>query len=167
MKITAFLCNWCSYEASMGAGSKRLECPADVVFVRVMCTGMVNPQTVLKAFSSGADGVMILGCHPGDCHYREGNYHAAGRVSILHKLLSQFGIDPRRLSIDWASASESERFARIVNEFHETIMGMGELAGPPQSEIESEEACEESAGHVEKDGDSENRVYMHSVKVEE
>lgn len=137
MKIVVFLCNWCSYEASLGAGGKRLACPADVSFVRVMCSGMVNPQAVLSAFSRGADGVLILGCHPGDCHYREGNIHAGRRVALMKKLLSQFGIDPRRMVIDWASASESDRFSKLVNGFYETINDMGGLNAPAQDEVEA------------------------------
>jgi F420-non-reducing hydrogenase iron-sulfur subunit len=130
MKIVSFLCNWCSYEASMGAGSKRLACPSDVVFIRVMCTGMINPQAVLAAFANGADGVLILGCHPGDCHYKEGNYHAIRRVALLEDLLAQWGIDPARLMLDWASASEGERFAKLVNEFHRRIEALGAVPEP-------------------------------------
>lgn len=137
MKTVVFLCNWCSYEASMGAGGKRLECPSDVSFVRVMCSGMINPQVVLSAFSNGADGVMILGCHPGDCHYRDGNMHAAGRAAILKKMLAQFGIDPRRMAIDWASASEGERFSRLVNGFYETISSLGSLNSSSLDEVET------------------------------
>jgi F420-non-reducing hydrogenase iron-sulfur subunit len=130
MRIVAFLCNWCSYEASTAAGSKRLACPSDVAFVRVLCTGMVSPQAVLAAFAQGADGVMILGCHPGDCHYQAGNTHAIRRVAVLKNLLSQWGIAPERLKLDWASASESDRFAQLVNSFHEKISGMGKLPEP-------------------------------------
>ncbi len=129
MNIVAFLCNWCSYEASMAAGSKRLSCPSDVVYIRVMCTGMINPQTVLSAFAGGADGVLILGCHPGDCHYREGNLHALKRTALLKNLLSQYGVDQRRLKLDWVSASESDRFAQIVNSFHEEICALEKVAG--------------------------------------
>lgn len=128
MKIVAFLCNWCSYEASMGAGSKHQSCPSEVVFVRVMCTGMINPQVVLSAFAEGASGVMILGCHPGDCHYREGNLSAHKRVEILKNLLPQWGIDSKRLLLDWISASESDRFAKVVNSFYEDIR---DLEGKP------------------------------------
>jgi F420-non-reducing hydrogenase iron-sulfur subunit len=130
MKIVAFLCNWCSYEASMGAGSKRLACPSDVAFIRVMCTGMINPQTVLAAFANGADGVLILGCHPGDCHYKEGNYHAIRRVAMLEELLDRWGIDRARLMLDWASASEADRFAQLVNAFHKRISEMGAMPEP-------------------------------------
>lgn len=137
MTIVAFLCNWCSYEASMAAGAKRLECPSDVVYVRVMCTGMVNPQTVLSAFAGGADGVMILGCHPGDCHYREGNMHALRRTAILKKLLSGYGVDLRRLKLDWVSAGESDRFARLVNAFREELSVLDEVAGGKRQTITS------------------------------
>lgn len=129
MKIVAFLCNWCSYEASTAAGSKRLSCPSDVVFIRVLCTGMINPQTVLSAFAGGADGVMILGCHPGDCHYREGNLHALKRVTLLKRLLSNWGVDRRRLKLDWVSASQSDRFVRLVNSFHEEISELDTVPG--------------------------------------
>ena len=131
MKIVAFLCNWCSYEASNAAGSRHLACPSDVIFVRVMCSGMVSPLSVLSAFAGGASGVMVLGCHPGDCHYREGNSHALRRVALLRQLLSQSGIDARRLKLDWVSAGESDRFARLVNSFHDEIAS---LESAPRSE---------------------------------
>jgi len=128
MKVVAFLCNWCSYEASIGAGSKRLACPSDVVFIRTMCTGMINPQAVLAALARGADGVIILGCHPGDCHYQNGNLHALRRVALLKKLLSKNGIDPGRLILDWVSASESDRFALVVNSAYNKIASAVKIA---------------------------------------
>ncbi len=123
-KVLAFVCNWCAYGAADGAGSAHLAYPAGVRLVRVNCSGRVSPELVIEAFRAGADGVMVLGCHPGDCHYRDGNRFARNRVVLLQRWLAQAGIDPRRLRIDWASSREGERFARIVDEFFTTIRGM-------------------------------------------
>jgi F420-non-reducing hydrogenase iron-sulfur subunit len=105
-KIIGFLCNWCSYSGADAAGSARKTYPPNVRIVRLMCSGRVDPQFVLKAFQSGADGVMILGCHPGDCHYKEGNYKALRRFHLLRRVLNQLGIEGERLRIDWVSAKE-------------------------------------------------------------
>ncbi len=134
MRVLAFLCNWCSYEASLGAGGKRLSEPSDVVFARVMCSGMVQPQAVLEAFAEGADGVMILGCHPGSCHYQEGNYHAINRVALLRRLLEDSGIEPSRLVLDWASATEGDRFAKLLADFRAELDRLGPLPRPATSE---------------------------------
>jgi len=124
-RIVGFLCNWCAYGGADLAGTSRLQYPTNVDIIRVMCSGRVDPTFVLKAFQLGADGVLICGCHPGDCHYSEGNYKTARRVPILIKLLEQFGIEPQRLRLEWVSASEGDRFAALVNEMTEQIRELG------------------------------------------
>ena len=104
--------------------------PSDIVFVRVMCSGMVNPQAVLAAFADGADGVLILGCHPGSCHYVDGNLQAQRRVGLIRALLKDYGVNPERLGLDWASASEGERFAQLVQEFHARMVALGPQTQP-------------------------------------
>lgn len=127
-KIVGFLCNWCSYAGADLAGTSRLKYPPNVRVVRVMCSGRVDPLFVLKAFASGADGVLICGCHPGDCHYLEGNYKAMRRVPLLREMLKQLGIEEERLRLDWVSASEGDRFAHIVREMTEKIKELGPLS---------------------------------------
>ena len=124
-RIVGFLCNWCAYAGADLAGTSRLQYPANVDTIRVMCSGRVDPTFVLKAFQLGADGVLVCGCHRGDCHYSEGNYKAARRIPLLAKLAEQFGIEPERLRIEWVSASEGERFAAIVEEMTEQIRALG------------------------------------------
>jgi F420-non-reducing hydrogenase iron-sulfur subunit len=110
------------------AGGLKLPYPETVRLVKVMCSGRVDPQMVLKAFREGADGVMILGCHPGDCHYKEGNYFAQNRAYLLAELLSQYGIEPGRFRLDWVSAGEGERFAKVVTEMHDQVAALGPLS---------------------------------------
>jgi len=124
-KIIGFLCNWCGYAAADLAGTMRLKYPANIRIVRVMCTGRIDPTHILKAFKIGADGVLIVGCHPGDCHYLTGNYRAERKVAMLKSLLEDLGLEPDRVRIDWASAGEGERFARIVEEFVKRIIELG------------------------------------------
>ena len=109
--IVAFLCNWCSYTGADLAGTSRITYPPNVKVVRVMCSGRVNPMFVVHALQHGADGVLISGCHPGDCHYTQGNYFARRRMSLLKRLLEYVGIDPRRVQMSWVSASEGQKFA--------------------------------------------------------
>ncbi|NCC94612.1 MAG: hydrogenase iron-sulfur subunit, partial [Opitutae bacterium] len=104
--ILAFVCNWCTYTAADLAGTSRMVQQPNVRLVRMMCTGMVDPKYVIKALLSGADGVLVSGCHPGDCHYINGNYKARRRVKLLNEILPQFGIDERRLRLTWVGASE-------------------------------------------------------------
>jgi len=124
-RIVGFLCNWCAYSGADLAGTSRLQYPTNVDIIRVMCSGRVDPTFVLKAFQLGADGVLVCGCHPGDCHYSEGNYKTARRIPMLMKLLEQFGIEPQRLRLEWVSASEGDRFAVLVNEMTEQIRELG------------------------------------------
>ena len=127
-KIVGFMCNWCAYRGADLAGTSRMKSAPNVRTVRVMCSGRVDPQLVVKSFQLGADGVLILGCHPGDCHYSEGNYKAARRISLLKKMMAQFGIEDERIRLDWVSASEGERFKNIVNEMTEQIRVLGPLS---------------------------------------
>jgi len=125
--IVGFLCNWCSYAGADLAGVSRLKYPANLRVVRVMCSGRVEPELVLKAFAEGADGVLVSGCHPGDCHYIEGNYKAAKRIVLLRTFLEQYGIEKERLRLTWVSASEGREFAEIVKDMVETVRALGPL----------------------------------------
>jgi F420-non-reducing hydrogenase iron-sulfur subunit len=124
-KITGFLCNWCSYAGADLAGTSRLEYPPNVKIIRVPCSGRVNPLFIIKCLMNGADGVLISGCHIGDCHYSEGNFYARRRFTVLKKLLGYLGIDPRRFQMSWVSASEGDKWARVVKELTEEIKQAG------------------------------------------
>jgi F420-non-reducing hydrogenase iron-sulfur subunit len=130
--IIGFLCRWCSYTGADLAGTSRLKYPANMIPIKVMCSGRVDPSMVLKALADGADGVMVLGCHPGDCHYHEGNHKTMRRVPMLKTILEQYGVDPARVRLEWVSASEGDRFAEVVSEFTEEIRALG-----PQKRTES------------------------------
>jgi F420-non-reducing hydrogenase iron-sulfur subunit len=123
--IVAFLCNWCSYTGADLAGTSRMKYAPNVRSIRVMCSGRVEPTFVLKAFKSGADAVLICGCHPGDCHYHEGNYKCLRRFHLLQKYIVQMGIEKDRLRLEWVSASEGKQFADLINEMTETIAALG------------------------------------------
>ncbi|MDC0359044.1 hydrogenase iron-sulfur subunit [Oligoflexia bacterium] len=123
--IVAFLCNWCSYTGADLAGTSRLKYAANVRIIRVMCSGRVEPSFVLKAFKEGADGVLICGCHPGDCHYDSGNYKALRRYHLLQSYLEQMGISKERLLLEWVSASEGHKFVEVINSLTETLRGLG------------------------------------------
>jgi F420-non-reducing hydrogenase iron-sulfur subunit len=124
-KIVAFCCNWCSYAGADLAGTSRIQYSPNIRIIRVMCSGRVNPLFVLKALSIGADGVLILGCHPGDCHYIEGNYKALRRIPLLKKMLKQFGVEEERLRLEWVSASEGAKFAEVANSYTQTLKNLG------------------------------------------
>lgn len=124
-RILAFLCNWCSYAGADKAGASQLPYPANLHALRFMCTGRMDPQFVVKAFDEGADGVLILGCHPGDCHYKEQNYRAIQRHRLLQRLLKDTGIDPERARLEFVSAAEGEKFARVANETVEAVRALG------------------------------------------
>jgi len=130
-KIVAFLCNWCSYTAADQAGGSRKTYSGNLKIVRFMCSGGMDPQYVLKAFAEGADGVLMLGCHPGDCHYKEGNFKALRRHEVLVETLKEFGVDPRRVRLDWVSASQGEKFIKVAQEMTERIREMGPLTVTP------------------------------------
>lgn len=126
-KIVGFLCNWCSYAGADLAGTSRASYPSNIRIIRVPCSGRVDPLFVMKAFQDGADGVMVLGCHPGDCHYQQGNYYAQRRYAVMHRLLDFTGIDSGRLVVDWVSASEGKRFATVVSDFTKQVRALGPL----------------------------------------
>ena len=124
-KIVAFLCNWCTYTGADLAGTSRLQYPPNVRIIRLMCSGSVDPTYVLKPLLDGADGVLIGGCHPGDCHYQSGNYKARRRVAIMNEILEQMGLEKDRVWLRWISASEGQYFADTVTEMVEAIREMG------------------------------------------
>ncbi len=123
--ILGFLCNWCSYAGADLAGTSRMKYPTNLKSIRVMCSGRVDPAFVLDAFKKGIDGVLIAGCHPGDCHYQSGNYKTNRRVKLLKKLLEELGIDPKRLRFEYVSASEGQKFATVVTEFVAEMKKLG------------------------------------------
>jgi coenzyme F420-reducing hydrogenase delta subunit len=123
--IVAFLCNWCTYTAADLAGTSRLVYPANVKIIRMMCSGMVDPKYVVKAFLDGADGVLIGGCWPGDCHYINGNMKARRRVALLHEVIDQVGIERDRLWLRWVAASEGNMFAEVVEEMTKKLRELG------------------------------------------
>lgn len=129
-KIIGFLCNWCSYAGADKAGTAQTPYPPNVQVIRVMCSGRVDPQFVLSAYQNGADGVLILACHPGDCHYKEGNYRTGQRTQMLQKMLEQFGIEEERCRLDYVSAGEGEKFVRVITEMVESIKQLGPLSLP-------------------------------------
>lgn len=124
-KIIAFCCNWCSYAGADLAGVSRLQYPPNVRIIRVLCSGRIEPDFVLRALELGADGVLVAGCHPGDCHYISGNLKAEKRFSMLTKLLEVLGIDAHRARLEWISASEGPKFANTITEFVEEIKKLG------------------------------------------
>jgi F420-non-reducing hydrogenase iron-sulfur subunit len=126
-KIVAFLCNWCSYAGADNAGIARLQSPPNILPIRVMCSGRVSPEMIFRAFRSGADGVLVLGCHIGECHYIDGNHRTAKRLPVVHNLLSYIGIDPDRFRLDWVSAAEAPKFAKVTTEFVEAVRALGPL----------------------------------------
>lgn len=128
-RIIGFLCNWCTYAGADLAGSSRLKYPANMRVVRVPCSGRVDPQLVLKAFERGYDGVLVSGCHPGDCHYAKGNYYARRRLMLLQRFLEFMGIDADRFHFDWISAAEGQKFAEVVTEFTEKVKKIGPFEG--------------------------------------
>ncbi len=123
--IVAFLCNWCAYTGADLAGTSRMRYAPNVRIIRVMCSGRIEPTFILSAFQKGADGVLVCGCHPGDCHYQSGNYKCLRRFKLIEKYIAQMGIEPERLKLDWISASEGKQFAELVNEMTETLLKAG------------------------------------------
>ena len=123
--VLAFCCNWCSYTGADLAGVSRLQYPPNVRIIRVMCSGMVHPNLVINALTKGADGVIMCGCHPGDCHYQEGNLKAQKRAEGITLMLEDFGIEPERFRLEWVSASEGIRFAQLMDQFTEEIRKLG------------------------------------------
>jgi len=134
-KIVLFLCNWCSYAGADLAGTSRLQYAPNVRVVRLMCSGRVEPYFIIEALQAGADGVLILGCHPGECHYLEGNYRTAARMALLKKMLVQFGMEDGRVRLDWVSASEGVRFASVVNQMTEAVRALGPIQSQEIQEV--------------------------------
>lgn len=124
-RIVGFLCNWCSYAGADKAGTSQSIYPPNVNIIKVMCSGRVDPQFIMKAFEKGADGVIILACHPGDCHYKEGNYRAVQRHRILLRLLGQLGINKERCRFDYVSAGEADKFISLIEEMVTKIRALG------------------------------------------
>ena len=124
-KILAFSCNWCSYAAADLAGTARVQYPTHVRIIRVMCSGMVHPNLVAEAFELGADGVLVMGCHPGECHYLDGNQKAKARSAVIEETLNLMGLEQERFRLVWCSSAEAERFAGIIREVTETLKAMG------------------------------------------
>ncbi|MFA6092627.1 MAG: hydrogenase iron-sulfur subunit [Elusimicrobiota bacterium] len=129
-RILAIFCNWCTYTAADLAGVSRMQYAHNVRIVRVMCSGRVDPQFVLDAFARGADGVLIGGCHPGDCHYIEGNYKALRRSEMLKRMLSDMGIEDKRYRLEWISAAEGDKVQRVINEMTADVKALGPLNLP-------------------------------------
>ncbi len=125
--IVGICCNWCSYTAADLAGTARMKYPTNLRIIRVMCSGRVDATFVLKAFADGADGVLVAGCHPGDCHYISGNYQAYKRKVLMERMLSEFGIEPERYRFEFIAGSEGDKFARVAREITEAVRKLGPL----------------------------------------
>jgi len=124
-KIVAFLCKWCSSAGSDLAGVSRMQYPPNVVPITVMCSGSVSPLYILSAFNQGADGVLISGCDPGDCHYIKGNYYARRRIALVRKLLDYIGLEPQRFQMSWVSAAEGKKYTEVIRDFVEALKPLG------------------------------------------
>ena len=129
VKIVGIVCNWCSYAGADGAGTARLKQPLNLRLLRVPCTGRIDPLFALKAFEKGADGVLISGCHPGDCHYSEGNYYARRKFELLDRMLPYLGVEPDRFKYTWVSASEAARWQKVVTDFVGQVKALGPRQG--------------------------------------
>jgi coenzyme F420-reducing hydrogenase delta subunit len=137
-KILGFLCNWCCYTAADSAGVGRYQYPPNLRVIRIMCTGRLDPSFPLEGLANGADGIFVGGCHPGECHYIDGNYHALVSASLVHEMLAKLGVDRNRFLIDWASAAEGPNFVKIITRFTEQVRSLGPLGkseGKNQEEL--------------------------------
>ena len=141
-RIVAFLCYWCSYTGADNAGTARMKYPPNVDIIRVMCSGRIEPDFVARAFARGADGVLVCGCHIGDCHYIEGNHKTMARMRLLKRMLTEMGIEEERFVQEWVSAAEGEKFAKLVRAMGEKINRLGPLNWPASSRCESSTATE-------------------------
>lgn len=126
--IIGFLCNWCSYAGADLAGTSRIQYPPNIKIIRVMCSGRIEPVFILESLKKGADGVLVSGCHFGECHYKSGNYKANRRVKLVKKYLKEMGIDPNRVRFEFVSASEGHKFAEVVSEFVEELKKIGPIS---------------------------------------
>lgn len=129
-RIVGFLCYWCSYTGADTAGTARMKYPPNVDIIKVMCSGRIDPELITLAFSKGADGVLVCGCHIGDCHYMTGNHKTMARMPLLQKILLELGIEPERFRHEWISAAEGEKFTRVVQEMTEQVRKLGPLKWP-------------------------------------
>ena len=129
-RIVAFLCYWCSYTGADNAGTARLKYPPNIDIIRVMCSGRIDPELIMTAFARGADGVMVCGCHIGDCHYIAGNHKTAARMPLVDRVLEAYGIEPERFVHEWVSAAEGEKFARLVRQVTDQVRRVGPLGWP-------------------------------------
>jgi coenzyme F420-reducing hydrogenase delta subunit len=178
-KIVGFLCNWCSYAGADLAGVSRIQYPPNIRIVRVMCSGRIDPIIPLEVFMKGADGVIILGCHPGDCHYSEGNLYEERKIKMLKKLLALTGLESDRLRLEWVSASEGQRFAKVVTEFTKQIKerGPSPLSGknPNRKILENLQAAKNAASDFrlrvlvgrERELTEKNNVYEEKISQED
>ena len=148
-KIIGFLCNWCSYAGADLAGVSRIQYPPNIRIIRVMCSGRVDPVIILEMLANGADGVIVTGCHPGDCHYVEGNLYEERKIKMLNKLITLTGLELERLRLEWVSAAEGQRFAQVVTEFTEQVRKLGPSpvsgSNPNQKILENLQAAENAA----------------------
>ena len=124
-RIVGFLCNWCCYAGADMAGTSRMSYPTNIRIIRVPCSGRVDPLFIVKSFQMGSDGVFLGGCHPGDCHYSEGNYYTRRRLALLVPFLSYLGIEPERLRLEWVSASEGKKFSQLISAFTDEVTKLG------------------------------------------
>lgn len=147
-RIVAFFCNWCTYTAADLAGVSRMKYAPNIRVIRLMCSGRVDPQFILEALARGADGVLIGGCHPGDCHYSEGNYKCLRRFRMLKRVLADMGIEDKRVRLEWISAAEGEKVKRVVNEMVSEIQELGPLGIPKKFE-EWDKEIEHLKQHIE------------------
>jgi F420-non-reducing hydrogenase iron-sulfur subunit len=134
-KIVGFLCRWCSYAGADLAGTNRMKYPSNISSIRVNCSGRIDPTLVMKALALGADGVLIAGCHPGDCHYTNGNIKTLRRFKLLQKMLDQLGIERERVRLEWISAAEGEKYAQVVRSMTEQVRALGPLNWKHEVEV--------------------------------
>ena len=137
-RIVAFFCNWCTYTGADLAGTSRMTYAPNARIIRIMCSGRLDPQFILAAFREGADGVLIGGCHPGDCHFQEGNYKALRRYTLLKRVLESMGIEDERVRLEWISASEGDRVQKVMNEMSEQLRRLGPLQLPQMMDMHAE-----------------------------
>lgn len=158
-RIVALFCNWCTYMAADLAGTSRMRYAPNVRVVRVMCSGRIDPQFVMHAFARGADGVLIGGCHPGDCHYQEGNYKALRRFRLLRRVIESLGIEKERLRLEWISASEADQLRKVANEMAADIRSLGPLRERvPAEDFSDDEAAGEAPAPEIPEGSAEKEV---------
>lgn len=139
-RIVAFFCNWCTYLAADAAGISRFKYADNVRVIRVMCSGRIDPQFVVEAFAQGADGVLIGGCHPSDCHYQSGNYKCLRRFNLLKRVVTDLGIEPERFRLEWISAAEADKLKTVVNDMVAKVRALG----PLHIEVPAEDCIEEA-----------------------